>query len=274
MPPTFYSFLQTAQKINAEVDGLSGCIKQAEGCTMRSHGAAGGNEQEEAASQMGRITETFREKSRGVKGMLDAMRAENEAYLADAGQDSVFPKRIAHFQSLARRFSSMVEGFKRTQVAFGTIESERLKSQYLITRPGAPEEELDALDNGEKGRGLLQSAFALGSASAQQIISHAERRHNSIQHLLGSISELGCLAQDLNDMLAFSSEHMDRVQIHVAESSRTSLHANSDLEQARVYRKRVTTLQRVWFVLAFSVSVILLFWIGGHFGAVLKAFMP
>lgn len=271
---SFAHFLDKARETNKLIEDLRGQCRLAEGLRNKSASVSLGSEQEKIVQQMEDLTANFKtvlaETKKKIEGIQTEHRARRET-LQD-GPETRAATIVMHVQSLSRRLSNVVNDFRTMQVSFSKIEKERLRAQYLIANPHATEDELDDLESGERGRGLLRSAFTLGDASSKKIIEEAEKRHHSIQHILGNISYLGDLAEELGEMVASSGEHIDRVQVTASTVKKASESVNRELQGVRRRRSRARKFKIVMTVIVFVVFAIFFAWILSYLGPVLSLF--
>ncbi|KAH9386196.1 uncharacterized protein NEMAJ01_1092 [Nematocida major] len=207
-------FLNKAKTTNETISGLFECVSVADALRSKTR-QTDERQQLQISEAMENLCKDFKSRTFVIKKDLDKMKAENEGHLDRYGFDRGFSTRNNFLQNLARRLTLVMQDFGRVQSGFASIQKERLREQYLIANPHATETELKSLEEKEKGKVLLQSAFTLGNKTVKEALLLAEKRRTSIEALLDGISDLKDLADDFSGIVRDNSCAMDRVHLGV-----------------------------------------------------------
>ncbi|KAK1349836.1 syntaxin [Hamiltosporidium tvaerminnensis] len=223
------------------------------------------SEERNLESQIKVLNNMFSQLSSKIKLELKKMSEENEKIQNEEKESNfLYETRNNHWQVLTKKLVQAINSYRESQVNYNNIEKDRLKSQYIIAKPTATEEELEELTS-EKGQEHLKNAFSLGSSSAKQMYSRAKERSNNIQKLAESVEELCQMISDLDEMVKSSDVFIDRIGVSMSSTKHSVKKTNKDLESALRYQRSAMRIKRYIFAGIGVVVLIILIWLGIKF---------
>lgn len=250
-------FLNRAKTTNETISELFECVSIAD--ALRSKGwAEEEKNQQHVAEAMETLYKDFKTRVSYIKEEINRMKEENNAHLNKYGFDKGFSTRNNFMQNLIKRLSLVIQDFGRVQSGFVATQKERLKEQYLIAIPHASHEELSALEENDKSKILLQSAFTLGSKTEKEALFIAEKRRNTIENILETISDLKDLSDDFSAIVRIDACEVDRVNLGMvyAKSHASSAHKIINSSAKRSIRARKAKRAGTIFMLILATGTI------------------
>ncbi|KAI5191292.1 syntaxin 1B/2/3, partial [Nematocida minor] len=252
-------FLNRAKTTNETISGLFECVTVADALKNKAR-MTEESQLQQIAEAMENLYKDFKVRASSIREELEKMKKENDVHLDRHGFDRGFATRNNFMQNLLRRLSLVIQDFGRVQGGFAVSQKERMREQYLIAMPEATEEELSSLDEKEKAKVLLQSAFTLGSKTAKEALILAEKRRSSIENILEGISELKDLADDFSTIVRIDSCDMDKVHLGVqcANTQAKSAHTVINKSSRRKIRIKKAKKTATLFLALLSFTILLI----------------
>ncbi|EIJ89707.1 hypothetical protein NEPAR06_1380 [Nematocida parisii] len=255
-------FLNKAKATNETISALVECVSIADALKKKAR-----HTEEEKLHQiceaMENLYKDFKKRTSAIKQDLNKMKEENNRHLDRYGFDRSFATRNSFMQNLLRRLSLVIQDFGRVQGGFATNQKERLKEQYLIANPDATATELNHLEEKEKGKLILQSAFTLGNKTAKEALLLAEKRRTSLEILLEGITDLKDLADDFSAIIRNDTCEMDKIHMgvnyaNVQTGTAHKLINKTTKRKIRLFKaKKTTTLLGI--IILFVILFLLIF---------------
>ncbi|KAI5180344.1 hypothetical protein NEOKW01_0648 [Nematocida sp. AWRm80] len=236
-------FLNKAKETNNTITSLSECVQLANALKVESS-ITDDQQSTELAMAMMNLHQDFKARADNIKRGIAQMKQENQEHLEKYGPDRNFAARTTYLQSLIRRLGNVVEDFRRVQNGFAEKQKERLKSQYLIAKPNATQEELMQLDEKEKARPLLQAIFTIGDKTAKEVIIQAEKRRSTIESILKGIADLKELSDDFVAFITSTNLDVDRINTEVKQSHLDTKIAHTVIQKNIHRRIRIKKAKR------------------------------
>ncbi|KAI5136728.1 syntaxin 1A [Nematocida ausubeli] len=167
-------------------------------------------------------------------------------------------------KSLVERTKKVIEEFSTTQSEFSAEERERLKSQYIIAKPTATKEELEAVEYSESPK----IPFLNGGKG------DADERKKSVKHISAGIQNVMKMTQDLNLLVHEKDRDVDKIAIHTTHAEAKAKKADQDLKSAEKYQKWARLGKMTFYsIIIFLVVVVVLVLFGGFVIFVLMAIL-
>lgn len=253
-------FLNRAKTTNETISGLFECVSVADALRNKARISEEKNQQH-IEDAMDYLYKDFKKRASIIKTEINRMKEENDAYLNRYGFDRGFVARNNFMQNLAKRLSLVIQDFGKVQGGFVVTQKERLREQYLIAIPNATDEEIVALDEKGKSKLLLQSAFTLGSKTEKEALLIAEKRRNTIENILESISDLKDLSDDFSDILRTDACEMDRVNLGMVYAKTNANNAHKIINKSARRKINIRKAKKAGTLLLLFLSVTTMFFL-------------
>lgn len=156
----------------------------------------------------------------------------------------------------AKSLSEALKDFRNLQAEHSAREKEKLKETFMIAKPNATEEELEALEDREEGDALLASVFALGSHSAQGVLIQAKNRKKKIDEIASLINTLVSLIDEIDKMVRKQSPAVDHITVNMTSAEAHTAEANRQLESALGYQRAINRWKKILLFGLFIILVI------------------
>ncbi|KAF7683565.1 Syntaxin-2 [Astathelohania contejeani] len=254
------SFLNDARILSRKISTLNEYTEKVKKLnTKKCQSVLTEEEENSMNAQVAALNDMFKDLSREIKEQLKAIYEQNESIRGT--NEFLYQTRNSHCKALTNKLADAVNLYRGTQVEHNQQEKTMLRSQYMIAKPNATEEELDKLVNGEEGEAMLKSAFALGSHSAQRILKRAQNRNKSIRNIVASINELCEMMEDLHEMVKASHAVVDRIEIKVSSAVTSTEQANRELESGLRYQRNIMRIKRIIVGIVSCVIAVIIIWL-------------
>lgn len=205
----------------------------------------------------------FKKTSHKVKEELREIHEENKKL--DIEEDEfVFNTRNDRWEIMTRELSETIEMYRVEQLEHSKEEKKRLKSQFLISKPDATDEELNELLQSDSGEKMIRKEFSCGSKSSKNLLKKASDRNKNINKILESITELVALIEELDEMIRNSGKLIEKIEIDIDVTKKTVKQAKKDLVKARTYQQasmyiKYILIGIIFLALGFSIIGLVLF---------------
>ncbi|ELA47623.1 hypothetical protein VCUG_00946 [Vavraia culicis subsp. floridensis] len=252
-------FLGRCKKIEDKIDKLRVYIHKLKSISnKKANSILSDHEETELDNRISVLNNLFKENSKQVKERLKAMQEENNQ-LNPEDEEFEADTRNNRWQVLTNYLAETIELYRTEQLNHTKEEKERLKSQFLIAKPDASEEELHELVNSSEGHKLLEKEFRPGACSSKGILKKAGERNKNIKKIVASINELVSLIDELHEMVMSSRKIVDNIEIEIDVTKKTVKEAKKDLEKARNYQKAAMYIKYViLFIFALGISFLII----------------
>lgn len=231
-------FLELVHRTSRDIDTLGHTLKRMDGTTRKVSGAAFESESEKLRDTLAADRDNFIEVANSAKANVQNLKTQLKTCKSQRERHQY----QQHINSLVERLQRAIEHFSTSQSDFGSEERHRLKSQYIIARPTATEEEIDAAEYGDQED--TKNAFSIGAG-----MEKAQHRKKSLQHIASGIAEVTQMTQQLNLLVHDTDKEIDKVSVTTSHTEKKAKKADADLKKALRYQK----LTRILKILCFSI---------------------
>ncbi|PWA01542.1 hypothetical protein BB558_002364 [Smittium angustum] len=147
--------------------------------------------------------------------------------------------RIGRHQSLAKNFSVVISRYQQVKHEFWSKSKMRLKRQYLIARPDATENEVEAAIESDQANNIFTQAIMKSNRAgdARRVLKEVEDRHTDIISLEQTIQQLSSLFEEIGQMINQQQEAIDSIESMVEDTHENVQVAVGEVDKAIVYRK-------------------------------------
>ncbi|KAI5185098.1 hypothetical protein NEHOM01_0603 [Nematocida homosporus] len=236
-------FLERVQVISSDIDRQKEAVDKIDQLTRRVSGATNEKESKELIDNLQNLREDFLEDMGEVKEQISAIQKQAKDPNISSHERHI---RQQHTNSLIERTKKLIETFSTAQTEFGHEERSRIKSQYIIARPAATKEEIDAVAYGEEEK----ASFSITDSK------HAETKHRkqSLQKIFQGIQELSQMTDQLNLLVDTTEKDVDKVAVATTVAETKAKKADKDLKKALTYQR----LARFAKLMVLSLVIILI----------------
>ncbi|KAJ1834813.1 hypothetical protein LPJ63_001628 [Coemansia sp. RSA 2711] len=183
--------------------------------------------------------------------------------LAQAVNDPSISKsqRIAQAtrqQSLAKKFSELLQHYHQMEYQFSKRNRDRLARQYRIARPNATDEEVAAaIDNDQASQVFAQSVMSSSRQdAARRVLRDVEERQADIKKIDQTISRLAEMFVEVSEMVNRQQEAIDTIESAVEDTHGHVESAQKEVKQAIVYR--IKARKKIWIALLLLIIIIVI----------------
>lgn len=167
----------------------------------------------------------------------------------DAALASEKEVRKSQVDALIKRTQRIIDTFSSSQIELHHQEKERLKSQYIIAKPNATEEEIDDIEY---------------STNSPNFVSSDKK--NSLKDIAKGVQQVTKMTNELNLLVHSSDKSLDKISESATKSEVKAKKADKDLKKAKMYQK-LARIGRLFFygTIVFIISgfiIALLVWLG------------
>lgn len=182
-----------------------------------------------------------------------------------------FGIRKNQFSGVTRSFMDAISKYRTVETDFQRAESRVLERQIRIVNPNASQREIDdALDQArESGRPIFVQSLVGGRRDqATGALQAVQDRHEDIQRLVRTITELTQLFDEMQDLVNTQGKVIDTIEASTEEANVQLREANTQLDRAT--KSAWATRHKKWIcfwisVIVVIVIVIVLLW---YFGVI------
>ncbi|KAJ2476360.1 hypothetical protein IWW56_004964 [Coemansia sp. RSA 2131] len=188
---------------------------------------------------------------------------QNLENLAQSVDDPAISKsqRIAQAtrqQSLAKKFSELLQRYHQMEYQYSKRNRDRLARQYRIARPDATDDEVAAaIDNDQAGQVFAQSVMSSSRQNdARRVLRDVEERQADIKKIDQTISQLAEMFVEISDMVNRQQETIDSIESAVEDTHGNVESAHKEVKQAIVYR--IKARKKIWIALLLLIIIIII----------------
>ncbi|KAH7380384.1 t-SNARE [Phaeosphaeria sp. MPI-PUGE-AT-0046c] len=186
---------------------------------------------------------------------------------ASRGGDSFKGSQV---QSLKRSFKAQLESFQKEEADYSKRYRDAIGRQYRIINPEATDAEVNEAANADWGdEGIFTQALKSNrSGQANSVLGAVRARHNDIQRIEKTMSELALLFQQLNEQVVYQEPQVQRAEEQTEQVIKDSEHANQQLTKGIDSAKRARKLKWITLWVVVAIIAILALVLGIYFGYV------
>lgn len=216
------------QKFLREVDLTSKKIQQSQKdlkemnhLTRKVSGAAEEKEAKELRQSLEELRSDFIQNMAEVKDKITQIKKDLSA--STEHEKHVKQQQI---RSLVERTKKAIEEFSTVQSEFSAEERERLKSQYIIAKPTASKEELEAVEYSESPNIPFLNQK-----------TQTDDRKNSVKNISKGIKRVMKMTEELNLLVHEKDRDIDKISIETDKAEVKAKKIDNDLKAAERYQK-------------------------------------
>ncbi|KAF1849384.1 t-SNARE [Cucurbitaria berberidis CBS 394.84] len=176
----------------------------------------------------------------------------------DAAREPNNTFKRTQVEALKRTFKSQLEDFQREEADYSKRYREAIGRQYRIVNPEATEAEVQEAANADWGEeGIFTQALKSNrSGQASSVLGAVRARHNDIQRIEKTMSELALLFTQLNEQVVYQEAQVTQVENQTVQVNDDSKHANTQLDQGIKSARRARKLK--WWTLFVVVLILVI----------------
>ncbi|KAJ2162740.1 hypothetical protein GGF46_000465 [Coemansia sp. RSA 552] len=161
-------------------------------------------------------------------------------------------------QSLAKKFSELLQRYHQMEYQYSKRNRERLGRQYRIARPDATEEEVaSAIDNDQAGQVFAQAVMTSSRQhEARRVLRDVEERQADIKKIEETISRLAEMFVEVSEMVNRQQETIDTIESAVEDTHGNVESAQKEVKQAIVYR--IKARKKIWITVLILIILIVI----------------
>jgi syntaxin 1B/2/3 len=167
-------------------------------------------------------------------------------------------------------FKAQLEAFQKEESDYGQRYRDAIGRQYRIINPDATDAEVQEASNADWGsEGVFSQALKTNrSGQASSVLGAVRARHNDIQRIEKTMSELAVLFTQLNEQVVFQEAQVTQIDDQTTQVHHDAEQANVQLDKGIVSARRARKLK--WWTLLVVVLILAIIGLalGIYFGVV------
>ncbi|EOD49691.1 putative snare domain-containing protein [Neofusicoccum parvum UCRNP2] len=186
----------------------------------------------------------------------------------DAARTGGNPTKDSQIRNLKNSFTSELQSYQKIEAEYRERYREQIKRQIRIVNPEASEAEVNEAAQQEWGtEGIFQTALKSNrSAQANSVLGAVRARHNDIQRIEKTMSELALLFTQLNEQVVLQEDQVVKGEQQTEGVYQQAQAANTELDKGIEHIKRRNRLRR-WTLFVFILIIcIIALVLGLYFG--------
>jgi len=174
----------------------------------------------------------------------------------DAVRDSNDRTKRTQVEALKRTFKAQLEDFQKEEADYSKRYREAVGRQYRIINPDATDEEVNEIANSDLGdEGIFTQALKSNrSGQASSVLGAVRARHNDIQRIEKTMSELALLFTQLNEQVVYQEAQVTQAEEQTVQVKDDTENANKQLDQGIKSARRARRLK--WWILLTVVLIL------------------
>lgn len=176
----------------------------------------------------------------------------------DAARDPNNRTKRTQIESLKGTFKKQLEDFQREEADYSKRYREAIGRQYRIINPDATDAEVQEAANADWGEeGVFTQALKSNrSGQANSVLGAVRARHNDIQRIEKTMSELALLFQQLNEQVVYQEPQVQQAEEQTQAVVTDAEQANKQLDSGIASARRARKLK--WWTLAIFVLILVI----------------
>lgn len=173
------------------------------------------------------------------------------------------------FDALSGEFRRELQGFLSEESQFQQRYRDQISRQYRIVNPDASEEEVRQAAQQDWGNeGIFQTALRTNrTGQASAVLGAVRARHNELQRIEQSITELSGLFQDLDTLVVMQEPAVVRAEEQTEQTNQHLQKGNEQVDQANKHARNRRKLK--WWCALVVLLIILAIALGVGLGVAL-----
>ncbi|KAL6166261.1 hypothetical protein ACJQWK_07620 [Exserohilum turcicum] len=174
----------------------------------------------------------------------------------DAARDPNDRTKRSQVEALKRTFKSQLEDFQREEADYSKRYREAIGRQYRIINPDATDAEVEEVANADLGdEGIFTQALKSNrSGQAASVLGAVRARHNDIQRIEKTMSELALLFTQLNEQVMYQEPQIQQTEQQTVQVRDDTENANKQLDEGIKSARRARKLK--WWILLTVVAIL------------------
>ncbi|EOO02623.1 putative snare domain-containing protein [Phaeoacremonium minimum UCRPA7] len=217
-------FLSRVSHVRSEIRSLTADVQQIAGLHQRA--LAGSDPQ--AQQQLDGLVASTQLKNTSIRDQIRSLKADVERTT-----DGSAGLKKRQFDALNNDFKKELQGYLQEEQQYKERYRDQIARQYRIVNPDATETEVrEAADRDWGNEGIFQTALRTNrTGQASAVLGAVRARHNELQKIEQSITELAGLFQDLDTLVVQQEPTVIRAE---EQTEQTNQHLQKGNEQVAV----------------------------------------
>ncbi|CAK7204545.1 hypothetical protein SEUCBS139899_007303 [Sporothrix eucalyptigena] len=255
-------YLTQVSNVRGEIRSLTTSVQSIASLHQR---ALGGNDPS-AAQQLEQLVAQTQLKNTQIRNQLRILQRDCERT-----SDSTHALKKRQFETLNNDFKRELQGYMTEEKQYRERYREQISRQYRIVNPDATEEEVNQAADADWGsEGIFQTALRTNrSGQASAVLGAVRARHNELQRIEQSITELNGLFNDLDTLVVQQDPVFTQVEEQTQGTVANLEGANKQVASATEHARRRRKLK--WWCFFVVVLIILAIALGVGLGVGIAA---
>ncbi|KAJ9156297.1 Syntaxin-like protein psy1 [Pleurostoma richardsiae] len=250
---TQQDFLARVSHVRNEIRSLTADVQQIAGLHQR---ALAGSDPA-AQQQLDALVASTQLKNTSIRDQLRTLQHD-----AERTTDGSAGLKQRQFSALNNDFKKELQGYLQEEQQYKERYRDQIARQYRIVNPDATEEQVrEAADQDWGNEGIFQTALRTNrSGQASAVLGAVRARHNELQKIEQSITELAGLFQDLDTLVVQQEATVARAE---EQTEQTNQHLQKGNEQVAVgitHARRARKLK--WWCFGIVVLIVIILALG------------
>lgn len=213
---SFFSEISSIQDAIRQIDQNINRISELHSRSLNNVGEAS---QLEAESQLTALAQETSSLTNGVKNRIKALETEAVKIPASGPAPEGIDRnvRLTQIGAAKNRFKETILRYQEVEKAYRTKYRQRTERQLRIVKPDATQEEIQgALDGSTGGQQIFAQALRNSNrqGEARGALREVQERHNDIQRIEQTITELAALFQEMSILVEQQDEQLNVIKDH------------------------------------------------------------
>jgi len=245
---TQQAFLERVDYAKGEIRSLSSNIQEIASLHQRALSSPDTN----SAAQLETLVTQTQVKTRQIRDQIKSL--ELDALKTQDGSKSLKARQA---KQLKTEFERALSDYRQEEVSYSQRYRDQIARQYRIVNPEATEEQVNEAVNQDWGNeGVFQTALkANRSGQATSVLGAVRARHNELQRIEATLTELGAMFADMAQMVEVQQPMVDRGDENAAKTADDVDKANAQIDKANEHARRRNRLK--WWCLLVVVLIVL-----------------
>ncbi|KAF1939683.1 t-SNARE [Clathrospora elynae] len=174
----------------------------------------------------------------------------------DAARDPNSAFKRTQVTNLKSTFQKQLSDFQREEADYSKRYREAIGRQYRIINPDATDAEVNEVANSDLGdEGIFTQALKTNrSGQASSVLGAVRARHNDIQRIEKTMTELALLFQQLNEQVVYQEPLVQRTEEQTTAVLQDTENGNKQLDSGIASARRARKLK--WWILLTVVLIL------------------
>ncbi|WFD02381.1 hypothetical protein MOBT1_001063 [Malassezia obtusa] len=227
---SFFSEISSIQDAIRQIDQNINRISELHSRSLNNVGEAS---QLEAESQLTALAQETSSLTNGVKNRIKALETEAVKIPASGPAPEGIDRnvRLTQIGAAKNRFKETILRYQEVEKAYRTKYRQRTERQLRIVKPDATQEEIQgALDGSTGGQQIFAQALRNSNrqGEARGALREVQERHNDIQRIEQTITELAALFQEMSILVEQQDEQLNVIKDHAQHTEQEVQAANNN----------------------------------------------